>query len=41
MEEDIEGAIERLSKAQCDIWYAILYSQGEQDQDIETLLKRI
>lgn len=39
MKEDIEGAIERLSKANSDIWYATLYSQEEQDKDIEILIK--
>lgn len=39
MEEDIKGAIERLSKAQNDIWYATLYSQEEQDEDIKILIK--
>lgn len=39
MEEDILGAIERLSKAQNDIWYATLYSQEEQDEDIKILIK--
>lgn len=39
MEEDIKGAIERLSKAQNDIWYATLYSQEEQDEDIKLLIK--
>ena len=40
MEEDIEGAIERLSKTQYDIWYATLYSQEEQDEDIKLLLEQ-
>lgn len=39
MEEDIKGAIERLSKVQNDIWYATLYSQEEQNEDIKLLIK--
>lgn len=39
MEKDIKGAIERLTRANNDIWYATLYSQEEQDKDIEILLK--
>lgn len=36
-----QKAIERLTKAQNDIWYATLYSQEEQDKDIQTVLNLI
>ena len=39
MEEDIREAIERLNLAQNDIGYATLYSQEEQDRDIQILIK--
>ena len=39
MEENIKEAIERLNLAQNDIGYATLYSQEEQDKDIQTLIK--
>ena len=39
MEEDIREAIERLNLAQNDIRYATLYSQEEQDKDIQILIK--
>lgn len=41
MTDEEKKAIERLTKAQNDIWYATLYSQEQQDEDIQTLLNLI
>ena len=41
MTKEQERAIERLTKAQADIWYATLYSQEEQDEDIKIVLNLI
>ena len=41
MSKEVEEAMERLERAQNDICYATLYSQEEQDKDIETVLNYI
>lgn len=41
MTDEEKKAIERLTKAQNDIWYATLYSQEQQDEDIKTILNLI
>lgn len=41
MTKEQEQAIKRLAKAQNDILYATLYSQEEQDKDIQTVLNLI
>ena len=39
--KEVEKAIIKLTTAQKDIWYATLYSQEEQDEDIKTVLNYI
>lgn len=41
MNKEAEEAMKRLERAQNDICYATLYSQEEQDKDIENVLNRV
>ena len=39
--KEVEEAINRLTKAQNNIWEATLYSQEQQDEDIKTVLNYV